>query len=337
MTLRSLRLLARWTVAHMRRMVRDDVVLRALVAPPVLLAGTLAVTALVVSSASAPGPVAVADQALTGQLEARGVPVMRVEEAEAALRSHGTDRAIWGEAGQWHFATTPTGWARWSGQRARADLAVEAALRGAIGADWVVELPDAADARATLPGQVDLLARGLAVLYSLYAVVLAVAATVRDRETGVLEAAGTVPLPGWMRPVARWLAVGGVVGVLLVSAQLLVGALLGHAQPVAWGLHGLASVLVGAALGIGAPAGRRWRPVGPLSGAPGGLSTPLSGALVVLTGLGGVGLAAPVVAGWLPAASLTLPTVIGKTAAVPLVLALVVGVGAGVRAGRAGW
>lgn len=337
MSRRGLRVWRVWTRAHLQRMVRDDIVLRALLAPPVVLAGTLALTGAVVATGGAPGPVAVASDRAEQVLVLADVAWVRVDDVDAALAAGATDRGLVRRGEAWQIESRPSGWARWSGNRMRADLELEAAVREVTGAQWRLALPPTPDRGPTLAGQVSMLARVLSVLYTLYAVVLAAAATVRDRQTGVLEATSGVPVSKVVRPASRLAALVVAVGGVLVATQLLVGVLLGHGQPLLWGLQGLAAVVVGAALGLVAPAGRGLQPRGPLTGAPDGLSTPLSHALVAVTTLGGVGVGAPVVGAWLPVAGLAAGDGGLSAAVCGCVVAVVVALWSVRRAGRAGW
>ena len=332
-----LRPLWAWVLADLARLARDGVALRAVLAPPVLLAGTLGLTGVVVGSAGPDLPVAVAAPELARELEAAGFAVSLTDDPRAALDEGAADRAVVWSGEAWAVHARPRGWARWSGRRARADLQLEAVVRDHVGARWRIDVPPMPDTRGEQPANVALLARILSVLYTLYAVVLAVASTVRDRETGVHEARAAAPVPGWLHPLARGLALTVGVGAVLVVTQLAVGALLGHARPVAWGTSGLGAVVMGVAIGLAAPTGGSWQPLGPFTGAPDGLSTPLSRALVVTTALGGVGVGLPEVGAWLPVAGVVAEPTSMASLTVGLVGAWVVLAGAAVRAGRGGW
>lgn len=336
--MRSLaRVWAAWTGAHLRRLAREGVVLRALCGPALLLTVTLVATGAMASIAQDVYPVAVADGRQASALREAGVEAAVVADPLDALERGDTDRVVVTSAAGVVFHARPSGWARWSGRRAREELLIEAVLRDELGAAWRLDVEPLADLTPELPGQVSTLARILGVLYTLYAVVLATASMVRDREQGVLEADGALPLPGWSSPAARasavWLAVGGT----LVGTQVLVGALLGLATMGAVILGGLTAVTTGVALGIAAPAGRGLRPVGPFQVAPGGLSAPLSQALVATMALGGTGWAMPAHGRFLPVGGLS------AGADAPLALGVSALLAAGLmawsvrRAGAAGW
>jgi hypothetical protein len=322
--------------SELRRLARDTVVLRALVGPPVVLTVTLGLTVGVVTGSGRSGPVLVHDPALAETVAAVGLPVQTVPDVLAALDDGVSDRGVVRREAGAEGVSRPSGWLRWSGRRSREDLLLEAAARDAVEAGWRLEVPEATDPAADLPRQVGLLARVLSVLYTLYAVVLGAALSVRDRESGVLEAMGAVPLPGWVRPLCRAAAIFLGVGGALVFSQLMVGVLLGHGQPLFWAMGGLSAVAAGLALGLAAPAGLGVQPAGPLGGAPDGLSKPLSRALVAATALGGLGWTLPSAGRWLPIAALAgpaepLPLVVAGGLAMALVTAAVL------RVGRVGW
>jgi hypothetical protein len=283
------------TGASLRRMAREGSVVRALAWPGLLCVGTLAAVAAVAQ----PGPPAetVVEQPVQAEaLAAAGLPARVVPDAEAALDA-GAERA-WTSEG---LILAPRGWARLSGRRAQEDLAVEAVVREVEGRSWrLAPPPPVVPAAAT--EQAQLLGRLLAMVCALYAVVLTVASAVRDRESGVLEAIHTAPLPAMAPPLARSLAVVlGCGGALVLSLAALGGLLalpgLGARLP---GL--LAGVVGGAALGTLALGGTGRAPVGPWSGAPAGMTPPLRTGLVCASAAGALG------ALWSPAAALPLAT-----------------------------
>ncbi len=297
--------LSGWAVvAELQRLARDGVVIRALVAPPVVVAVTLGCTVAVVASSGPPMPVVVEDAGLVGPLVEAGFEVQVVSDAPAALSAGQSDRSVTWEATHWVLTSQPTGWAQWSDRRAYEDVRLEAVVRSTVGAGWVLSVPARPEPARDVPRQVRILLRLMILLYTLYAVVLSVVTTVRDRERGLLEAGGALPVPGWVRPGARTLAVAVAVGAPMSVSLVLIGALLGHARPLAWMVHGGAAVLAGVALGTLAPTGLSWRAESPWLEARSGLSAPLSRALVLSTGLVGLGLVWPKLGAWLPIAGL---------------------------------
>lgn len=326
-----MRALVLLTAASLRRMAREGSVVRALAWPGLLCVGTLSAVAAV----ARPGPPAetvVEHRAQAEVLEAAGLVARVVPDAEVALKQ-GAERA-WTQEG---LVLAPRGWARLSGRRAQEDLAVEAAVREAQSSSWRLAPAPSPSARpAAAAEQAQLLARLLAMVCALYAVVLTVASAVRDRESGVLEAIHTAPLPALAPPLARALAVVLGCGSALVLSVAALGGLL-ELPGLGARLPGLlAGVVGGAALGTGALGGTAGAPVGPWSGAPAGMTPPLRTGLVAASAAGALG------ALWSPAAALPLATL---GAADPSAgqgwAALVLSVGALLwscrRVGAAGW
>jgi len=325
------------THCALRRMAREGMVLRALGGPAALLTGTVLLTAVGVVAAPADAPVAVADAALVDKLGAADIAAVHSPDPLAALQAGETDRAVADEDGAQVVHLRPTGWSRWSARRGHSDLLLESVVREHVGAGWRLEVDARPGIGRELPRHVRTLLRMLGVLFTLYAVVLVVAAAVRDREDGTLEALGATATPTWVGPLARGLAVYLAVGGSLMGSQLLLGALFGLEDILALVVSGQSAGLAAVGVGTLAPAGRAWRAVGPFTGAPDGLSVPLSRGLVAAMALAGVGWSLPGFGAGLPIASLVAPA--GSTLSVGVAVLLSIGVAAAsvLRAGSARW
>ncbi len=289
-----------WTAVCVRTLLREKMVVRALVGPSAIVMATTMLTVGVVASTPPDGPVMVADASWVPRLEESGIRAEWIDNPDDLFAREQTNRILVWENDRWVIRVRHSGIGRWSARRAHADLAIEEVVRRTIGAGWQVSVPLLPAVSADLPRSVDTLRRLLGVLFSLYAVVLATAGPIRDRETGVQEAWGTMPVPPWVAPLARVVGVVVVVGGALVWTDAVMGSVYGVAFDARGAFAGVASVALGAALGTAAPAGRSWRPVGPWSGAPAGLTGPLSSALVVAMGVASLGWTLPAVGRFLP-------------------------------------
>ncbi len=319
-------------------------VVRALGGPVALLTGTVLLTALVVVAAPEPLPVAVSEAALVEKLAEVGLQSVDVADPRRHLSEGVADRAVFLDGEQYVIVGESLGWRRWSAGRVRADLLLESVVREHASAGWRLRVPPLVDAETLdetggtgLAAHVHTLLRMLGVLYTLYAVVLVVAAAVRDREDGTLESLGATAVPAWVHPLSRGLAVCCAVGVTLFASELILAGLFGGEAIEGHLVAGLVAVVAATAVGTIAPTGRGWRPVGPFSGAPDGLSTPLSRALVVAMALAGLGWSAPSVAPWLPIGSVVAGEHSAMSLSVAAVVALILGIVAVARAGRARW
>ena len=144
-------------------------------------------------------------------------------------------------------------------------------------------------------------------------------------------------MPTWVSPLSRGLSVVLAVGSLLACSQIILAALFGVEDIAGLVVSGQVAVVAAAAVGTGAPAGWGWRPVGPFTGAPEGLSVPLSRGLVATSSLAAIGYTLPSVGACLPIG--------GLVASAPSAFALALGaLAAGLlvvlsvwRAGRARW
>ena len=316
-------------------------VLRALGGPVVLLTSTVMLTAIVVVAAPEDAPVAVDEAALVDKLSAVDIAAEHVSEPLVALEAGTHDRAVVrdGAGGGEDFVIhhRPAGWQRWSARRGHQDLLLEAVVREHALAGWRLEVASRPGIGRALPGHVRTLLQLLGLLFTLYAVVLVVAAAVRDREDGTLEALGATAMPSWVTPLSRGLAVVLAVGGLLAGSQLILAALFGLTDVAGVLMSSQVAVVAAAAVGTAAPAGQRWGPVGPFTGAPDGLSVPLSRGLVATMSLAALGYTLPAVGGWLPIGGMVAPAPPRLALVSGAVFALLLGIGSVWRAGRARW
>lgn len=331
----GLRALLVLTRTSLQRLAREGSVARALAWPGLLCVGTLVAVAAV-AQPGPPAPTAVTEARLAAVLLEAGLPSELVPDAEAALEQ-GAERS-WSATPQGpRLVLAPLGWQRFSGRRAQQDLAVEAVVRAETAAAWqlVVPPPPTPDP-ARSQAQAALLARLIAMVCALYAVVLTVAGAVRDRENGVLEAIHTSPTPAALPSAARALAVAlGCTAALLGSTLALAGLLpLPELGPRLPGL--VAGVLGGTALGTWALGGTGRAARGPWSGAPPGMSQPLRAGLVAASAAGALGALWPAM-GALPLASLGAPEPSALQGAAALAVAAVAQVWACRRVGAVGW
>lgn len=292
---------ARWaaalpvlTQALLLRLLREGMLVRALIWPGALVGLALIGSALLVALLTRHPTIAVDDPGLVGAFEQAGFDVSRIDDPAAAMREGDVRRATWRDGEQRVLALTMAG---------RDGLRAEAILRDAVGAGWRLDVPPPPGRSADLDGQAGRLAALVAVLYALYGVVLGAGALVRDREAGVLEADLALPLPPWVHGLARQLAPALALGLGLLGTLWLVGALLGLPESGRWWREGACAATATVSLGALLAAG--WR--GPLlgrGGAADGLTAPLSRGLTGATSLLAVGWMAPEVGRHLPVSSL---------------------------------
>ena len=292
---------ARWTAALpallqalLMRLLREGMLVRALVWPGALLALALIGSALTVALLTRHPSIAVDDPALVAPLEQAGFEVWQVPDPARSLGDGAVRRATWREGDHRVLSLAMAG---------RDGLRAEAILRDAMGAGWRLDVPPPPGRNADLDGQSGRLAALVAVLYALYGVVLGAGALVRDREQGVLEVELALPIPQWVHGLARQVAPSLALGLGLLGTLWLVAALLGLPETGKWWREGACAATVTVSLGTLLAAG--WR--GPLlgrGGAADGLTAPLSRGLTGATSLLALGWAAPGIGRHLPVSSL---------------------------------
>jgi len=315
------------TGATVLRLLREGMVVRAVVWPGLLAAVAVVGAAAVagqVGGALTEAPwvaMSVDDAALAGPaLAAQGLALRLDPSPQEAVAAGRAERAAWREADRWVVAARGEG---------VSTLRTEAALRELVGADWRLEVPadpPRAQAVATQSGRMGTL---VAVLFALYGVVMGAGLAWRDRGEGVVEGTLVLPVPAWTHGAARVLGLALTLGVGLGATLLLLDGILGMDRVGGLVLHGVLATAVASALGlaaVGGPDARRR-----------GFSAPLSRALGATAALLGLGAALPAVGAWLPVASLPVASlpVASQAATAPLAAAVALLLGLGLMAGCA--
>ena len=294
--------------ALLARLVREGLLLRALVWPGLLSAVSLVGTALVVGVLRGAPTVAVADPALAPLLERGGFGSHVVADPLAEFESGRVDKAL---------VPTEKGLRLMTRTTSQELRNIESIARDAIGAQWRIEIePEPPPADLRMPTR--MVAALVAILFTLYGVVLGAAVLYRDRQEGVIEAELSLPLPIWIHAFARLLATCVGLVVAYVTTLALLDGLLGIYQLGPWLLQGSAATITGAALGLGAMA----------LGKSESFSTPLSKALIASMALLFAGNSGAAFAAWTPIASMGTLLVGGTPGIVPLALSFVAGAGA---------
>jgi hypothetical protein len=305
------------TVALLARLVREGLLVRALVWPGLLSAVSLVGTALVVGVLRGAPTVAVADPTLAPRLERAGFEVRLVDDPLAEFESGGVGKALVPSERGLRLVT------RTLDPELRE---LESIARDAIGARWRLTVPPPAPP-ADLRASTRMVAALVAILFTLYGVVLGAAVLYRDRQEGVIEAELALPLPAWVHAFARLLATClGLVAAYVTTLALLDG-LIGIHQLGPWLLQGTAATIAGASLGIGAMA----------LGRGDSFSTPLSRALVLSMALFIAGDSGAAFGAWAPIASMGTLLTGGAPGASPLAGAVALASAAVAVFGRRGF
>jgi hypothetical protein len=282
------------TAASLRRLIRRPMVRRAMIWPGLLSAGSLLLAVSLAAMLRVPPQVATTDPALTAALITSGLEVTADPDPPTAVSSGRAVRAAWREPDGTIILEIDARRTVVGGQAD--DLAAEAALRDTAGASWRLS-PTVLPARnSDFTRSVGWMAALIGVLFTLYGALVGLGALASDRSEGVLEPELALPLPSWIHPTARLLAASVVLSASLGGTLVVMDALVGVDAVGGWWLHGSASAVAAAGIGIAS-----YPPA--LSGS-GGFSGPLSRALTACTGLLGLGAAYPALGAWLPVAAL---------------------------------
>ncbi|MCK6503280.1 hypothetical protein L6R53_07770 [Myxococcota bacterium] len=280
--------------ATLLRLLREGFVVRAIAWPGLLAAGAVVGAALVAGQVggnltAAPHlALSAEDAAAVGAaVEAQGLVVRVDPDPRTAVAAGRAERAAWTDAEGWVLAAKVAG---------VSSLRAEAALREEAGAAWRIEVPADPPRRAQVEEQSGRMGGLVAVLFTLYGVVMGAGLAWRDRGEGVVEASLPLPVPAWTHGAARILALAVALSVGLGATLLLLHGLLAMDRPAALALHGGLAASVAAAVGLAAVGGPR--------AGRAGFSAPLSRALALTAGLLGLGAGLPAVGMWLPVASL---------------------------------
>lgn len=290
----ALRAVLAGAAAVLLRLAREGMVIRAL-AWPGLLAGLAVVATVLVVTRGGTVPteaphlaLSEADAATLGaEVEAAGLRVRLDPDPATALAAGRASRAAWREGEGWvlsaEAADVPT-------------LRAEAVLRDEAGAAWRLAVPADPPRKQAVEAQAGRMGKLVAVLFTLYGVVMGAGLAWRDRGEGVVEATLPLPVPAWTHGAARVLALSVAMGAGVLTTLLLLHGIFGMDQPGRWILHGCLASASATAVGLAAVGGR--------AAERRGFSGPLSRAMAVVAGLLGLGWAAPAAGAWLPVASL---------------------------------
>jgi hypothetical protein len=283
---RELRAAVLLFVSTSQRMFREGLILRSLVFPTMLTAGTLVVTLLVATTLFPPKDVALSPDEtrteLVAWLEAHQWPTHRETDLRGAITSGTASAAIEGNKIYARNAND-------------AETMAEAALRDVIGSSWRI------DPKVGRPGgeagrqQGLLIVRILASVFAMYGGVFGAGAIARDQDDGTLDAERTLPIRPWIHGGIRWAAATVILSVYAIPGIALFDALVGVPELGATCRNAVAACAATTALGI-ATNGR--------SGMKTGFSNALLLSLALSTGLGVLRLVVPGVAPYLPVASL---------------------------------
>lgn len=272
---------------HIRRLLRDGVVVRSLAVPTALPALAMLAAVILVSMMRAPTVLAVVPSlvdhpSLSLAVERGG---WRVAAAADPLAEVASGRALVGTDGEYVWL--------WRG--ASDSVRLESVVRTELGAGWRpdTELGEAHRDRARQGGAH--LLRFIGSLFAFYGVVFGAGGIARDRDDGTLDVELALGVPMWVHPLARWAAGSTLLASFFSFSVMLYDALLGVEQPAQLLLHGAASCGAATALGL------------VLIGQGGlrdGFAGPMSAGVALVATFFSLGLAVPSIGGHLPMASL---------------------------------
>ncbi|NCG18338.1 MAG: ABC transporter permease subunit [Rhodobacterales bacterium] len=267
-----------------RRLFREGMVVRSMLWPPVLTAGTLVGTMVVVVLLKSPATVAIPSTLsaeLTRELTAAEFQLIWVDDPAAAVKRGdvwaGTD-----------------GTTLWLTQGDGGSVSLESIVRKHHGSAWrpvpPKQLPGAD--QSSLAGTT--FVQIITILFALYGVVFGIGMVARDRDDGTLEAELSLPISRWVPGAARWIAGTLVLSIFLGYSIAIFDAIIGVTNPLQLMRHGIAACGGSMTLGI---------IVIGTAGTKQGFSGPLAFALTSATALFGVGFSALAIAPYVPLAS----------------------------------
>jgi hypothetical protein len=267
----------------MRRLFREGLVLRSLVFPTVLTAGTLLLTIGIAAWVRWQPIVAISPDLsdLVPALREKGIRPIVVDDPEAAV----LDRTAWGAATAHEVILTG------GGPHA---LVLESLVRQRAGASW---RPDddvprpPVDVALAMGNRIVVL---LGALFSLYGVVFGIGMVARDRDAGTLEIELSLPVPRWVHGAARLITGTLSLSLFLTLGIFMVEAVIGLTDSWALVRHGIACACGATCIGLLA-IGR--------AGLENGFTGPLAFGMALATGLLATGLGGAPFAEWLPLAS----------------------------------
>ena len=279
------------TRALVLRLLREGLVLRALLWPGLLCALTMFLMGSVVLALRATPPIVVSDAAVARRLEADGFRVSVDADPRAVLASGLGVRGIWKEGDVFVYSSLFSG---------HEDLRAESILREVAGGAWRIDVAasqavTAGDARGPGPAM-HALACVLGILFTLYGVVIGAGALYRDRASGALESELSLAVPRWMHAASRLAALALVLGPALAVSLLVLDSLLPIEHLAQWCMAGTLSALGGGTLGLVTMA---------RATTASGFSGALSRGLTAATALLAFGWSVPALGRFLPVASLS--------------------------------
>jgi len=285
----NLRALAGLSFAIVLRLLREGLVVRALAWPGLLTALSMFISASITIAWRSNPVIYVSEPGIVAPLEADGFQVFLVDDAEKTLHDGRSERAVWREGERLVLGAT------WGGTLT---FKAESVLRDYTRERWRLEVPqppkrsrDSVELRPVT----GLLAGVVALLFTLYGVVIGAGSLYRDRSSGVLESDLALAVPRWVHAAARLAALAAVLGPALVVSLFIVDALLPIHNLGQWMFSGFFAALLGGALGVVLMA---------RAGASRGFSAPLSQALAISMGLMSIGFLQPQLGHYLPLVSL---------------------------------
>jgi len=275
------------SLAVLLRLVREGLVVRAMAWPGLLASLALVGTAGGYAVWGTTPNIYVSAPEVVAPLEKDGFRVFLVDDPEELLRTGDATRTVWREGDTYVLGRA------WGG---RATHRAEAVLRE-MTADprWRLEIPPLEARPGALRDHAALLAGVIALLFTLYGVVMGAGALYRDRSSGALESDMALPVPVWMHASARLLALGTVLGPALAISLLVVDVLMQIDHLVLWVVVGTGAALAAGSIGLTLMA---------RGSVEKGFSGPLSRALTITMALMALGWWQPGIGRYLPLLSL---------------------------------
>ena len=261
----NLRAVAGLAFSIVLRLMREGLVVRALVWPGLLTALSVFISASYTVTWKGGNYIYTNQPDLVQPLVDEGFEVTMMDNPEIVMLDRRADRAVWREGDKLVLGVT---WAESLKSRA------EVRLRDVLGERWRLDLPPSPlrqRNRDDLRPITGVIAGIVGLLFTLYGVVIGTGALYRDRSSGVLESDLALPIPRWVHAAARMLALAVVLGPAMFVSLIVVDSLLAMHQLRWWMVDGFFAAVAGGALGIALMA---------RADAKRGFSAPLSQALM---------------------------------------------------------
>jgi hypothetical protein len=285
----NLRALVGLSLSVILRLMREGLVLRALLWPGLLTALTMFISASFTVAWRSSNSIYVSESSLVAPLQADGFEVTMTDNPESIVANRLTERAVWREGDHLVLGVSLI-----ESSRSKAEML----LRNLTQERWRLELPtQQAKSQATkeIRPITGMVAGIVGLLFTLYGVVIGTGALYRDRSSGVLESDLALPVPRWLHAAARLFALATVLGPALVVSLLVVDSLLALHQVRMWMFDGFVAAVAGGTIGVALMA---------RADAKRGFSAALSQALMLSMGLISLGFAQPTWGHFLPVLSL---------------------------------